>query len=107
GVAVELDGRLPEDPAENYLLAAALRECVTNALRHAGADSVFVRVTREGGLLRAVFTNNGRPPKASVREGGGIASLREKAAQAGAAVTIRSLPDFALTLEIPQRGESL
>ena len=104
GVSVELQGQLPQDPEENYLLAAALRECITNALRHAGADRVFVRVTREEGFLWAEFTNDGKPPEAPVREGGGLTSLREKAALAGASMNVQSLPAFALTIDIPCKG---
>lgn len=100
---IEFKGPRPEDRRSAELVGAAIRECLTNTIRHAGGDTVFVELTKgtQGLLLR--ITNNGRPPDPAdpLREGGGLSSLREKVESAGGTMRIGSHPVFELSLELP------
>ena len=102
GVDVQIHGTMPEDTHAAYLLIVALRECVTNALNHAGANRLDLTVTNSNGHISAVYTNNGKQPKQEIIEGGGLASLRERIERAGGIMTVQSLPFYSLTLTLPE-----
>ena len=102
GVDVQIHGTMPEDTHTAYLLIVALRECVTNALNHAGANLLHLTITNANGLISAVYTNNGTQPKQEIVEGGGLTSLRERIEKSGGIMTVQSLPFYSLTLTLPE-----
>ena len=105
-----IHGTMPEDTHTAYLLTVALRECVTNALNHAGADLLNLTITNSNGQISAVYTNNGAQPEQEIIEGGGLTSLRERIERSGGIMTIQSLPFYSLTLtlsEYTRGGNSL
>lgn len=102
GVEVQIHGTMPEDTHTAYLLTVALRECVTNALNHAGANRLNLTITNTNGHISAVYTNNGTQPKQEIIEGGGLTSLRERIERSGGIMTIQSLPFYSLTLTLPE-----
>ena len=105
GCAIDLDGKLPENGDTAYLLLTAVREAVTNAVRHAGADRVMVRLREEGDTLTAVITDNGTAQAVSVTEGGGLGSLRRKVEQAGGEMEIKCEAGVSLHLRLRLCGK--
>lgn len=101
GVDVQIHGTMPEDTHTAYLLIVALRECVTNALNHAGANRLNLTITNSKGQISVVYTNNGTQPKQKIIEGGGLTSLRERIERSGGIMTVQSLPFYSLTLTLP------
>ena len=102
GVSVELKGAAPEEGRLRAVLAAAIRECAANAVKHAEGDRLFAAITRTAAGTVMTVTNNGRPPKGPVAESGGLLSLRRSAEAAGGQMRIQSLPAFSLTLTFPK-----
>lgn len=102
GVDVQIHGSMPHDANTAYLLIVALRECVTNALNHAGADLLYLTITNSNGQISAVYTNNGTQPNREIIEGGGLTSLRERIERSGGIMTVQSLPFYSLTLTLPE-----
>ncbi len=102
GVDVQIHGTMPQDTHTAYLLIVALRECVTNALNHAGANLLTLTITNANGQISAVYTNNGTQPKQEIIEGGGLTSLRERIERSGGIMTVQSLPFYSLTLTLPE-----
>ena len=84
------------------ILSYALRECLTNTIRHAEGDTVYVKSSRQGELLCCVFWNNGRAPEQKITEGGGLSSLREKITRCGGTMRIQSFPQFRMDILLPQ-----
>lgn len=106
GVTVSLEGiQPPADAPCAALLENAVHECLTNTVRHAGGSALHVRLTQESGLLRAVMTNDGEPPRGEITEGGGLSSLRRRIEGAGGRMRVHSAPRFALELELPTESE--
>ena len=105
GVKVTLDGYIPPDTAAEQLITAAVRECVTNCIRHAGGDRVHVKITEKVGLLRVQITNNGEVPKDKITEGSGLSSLRRSVEASGGDMKISHRPAFSLTLYLPRKEE--
>ncbi|MGC5617072.1 sensor histidine kinase [Georgenia sp. Z1491] len=88
GIAVDLPGDADVvDPRHRITLAWALREAVTNVVRHSGASRCTVRWS--GSSL--VVDDDGRGT--SGREGNGLRGLRERVRQAGGTVTVGPGPD--------------
>lgn len=98
GVSVELKGAPPEGGRVRTILAAAIRECAANAVKHAEGDRLFVEITESAASTVMTVTNNGRPPKGPIAESGGLLSLRRSAEAVGGQMRIQSLPAFCLTL---------
>jgi signal transduction histidine kinase len=105
GAKIEQTGELPKDRGAAVLLVCAVRECLTNAIRHAGGSRVFVTFTQDERTARAVITNDGSPPEGTIAEGGGLSTLRARVEKAGGTMEIRSRPFFELTVTVPLEGE--
>ena len=105
GVEIRLDGKLPGAGRACDLLIAAAAETLTNAVRHAKADRLYVYICREGGMLQVRFCNNGVSPKQKIIEGGGLGALRLQVEEAGGSMQILSAPQFVLILLIPEGEE--
>lgn len=100
---LEIDGDLTDVPVPVADHArAALREALSNVVRHSGARTVLVRVRRsEPGLrLQVVDDGCGIPRDVSKR---GLRNLEERAAAAGGRCTLTSSPDSGTTVtwEVP------
>lgn len=77
---------LEPDPAN--VLCLALREGVTNIVRHAQATSATLRVETEGGSLRMRLEDDG--VGCGRCEGNGLRGMRERLRQVGGSVSIRA-----------------
>jgi two-component system sensor histidine kinase DesK len=85
-------------------LAWAVREAVTNVLRHSRATTCTITTSAGGGTLRLEVANDGAPPEPGP-PGGGLTGLAERAAQAGGTCTATSTGSggFLLTMEVQAR----
>ena len=83
GVSVLTGGDFPTDRAERRIFALAVRECVTNCVRHAGGNKVFAFASCENGCNKLKITNNGAPPESEITEGGGLSALRRRIEKSG------------------------
>ena len=107
GITIKMDGTLPSHAASAYLLVTAMRECATNAVRHAGATALCAKVDCAEGTARIRITNNGTVPKMEIVEGGGLTSLRMRVERAGGTMIIKSSPVFELILSVPVAKEEV
>jgi two-component system, NarL family, sensor histidine kinase DesK len=100
---VELDLPRPPRPVEE-LLAWAVREGVTNVLRHSQARRCWIRATRQDGQVRLVIENDGAP--AAAGEGSGLAGLAERARALSGSAAAAAAPGgrFRLLVQVPWEG---
>ncbi|GAA2275196.1 histidine kinase [Streptomyces ruber] len=75
-VTVELDGRRADAPVESAAYFA-VSEVLTNAVKHSGADRIWVDLHRAGGVLRATVTDNGKGG-ARVGAGSGLSGVERR-----------------------------
>ena len=96
---LELD--LP-DPAGEEALSMALREAVTNIIRHSGATRCRVDLTVEGRNWRLSVVDNGRGAKGPVLSSG-LVGMRERVRAMGGEATWSTAPGhgFSLMLTAP------
>jgi two-component system, NarL family, sensor histidine kinase DesK len=91
-------------PRLDGLLAWAVREGVTNVVRHSRAGHCKVQVTRDGDTVRVAVTDDGRGLRDAPPAGGsGLAGLAQRAAAQGGQLRAGPQPagGFGLRLEAP------
>ena len=89
---------MPLEPLIYDLVVKAVRECVTNCVRHACGTAVFVRIAGLPGGYGVTITNDGKKPQGRIVEGGGLSDLRRSVESAGGEMSVSHYPEFALKL---------
>ena len=92
-------------PQEETALALALREAVTNIVRHASASTCRLRFVTEQGHRRLMVEDNGQNPQ--VREGNGLRGMRERIESLGGHLSLECDRGTRLLIDLPLRAESL
>lgn len=100
GVRLELSGKMPGDKTAGRIAAAAIHECLTNTVKHAGGDSLNVQLIPVGNDIRITITNNGKPPEKPIVETGGLNDLRKTVEMHGGTMDIHTEGGFMLTITI-------
>ena len=105
GVTVRIRG---EEPAEGEaeLMYTAMQVCLTNAVQHAGATELIANIWQNEVSYTVVIRNNGKPPEKKITEGGGLTNLRHRIEKSGGKMTVQSIPEFSLVIEVPKYGGS-
>jgi signal transduction histidine kinase len=75
------------DPALSHAIVRFVQEAVTNAARHAQADTLLIEVKREGDAVRVTAKDDGKGA-GSIREGNGLRGLRERFEELGGSFEI-------------------
>ena len=101
-VRIMIIGNLPDGPIHKHIFSTAIHECITNTLRHAGGDSVYVTVEETGDTVRLIITNNGTKPSAPIKERGGLASLRTITEANEGTMVISVSGGFRLEIALPR-----
>jgi PAS domain S-box-containing protein len=88
---------IPED--YKIVVYRVMQEALTNAARHSKADTISIRLKKEGGCLELEVEDNGcgfNPRKASEAGDGlsgyGLRSMQERAEICGGSITVQSRP---------------
>lgn len=89
------------DPASETVLGLALREAVTNLVRHAGARSCRIALEETAEAIRLQVSDDGRGGYAP--EGIGLAAMRERVEGLGGRLERRGEGGTTLTLVLPRR----
>ena len=106
GVAAETLAELP--PLLEGAMAMALREAITNVLRHAEATTCRVRLETTADLFRLEIEDDGRGlPSVPGLGGQGMSNIRQRVAQLGGEATWLSAPGGGtlVRLELPRQGQ--
>ena len=105
GIKVNLSGELPEQEELRCVMILAMRECLTNSVRHAGATALHVAVEKSGDSISMKITNDGKAPETEVVPKGGLHNLYRHIADCGGTMEIQWKPVFVLTVVLPETKE--
>ena len=105
GVKAELTGIPPAEDSPRELLAAAIRECAANAVKHADGDRLTADTRHSDTGYSFTVRSNGIPPAAPIRETGGLLSLRTLVENRRGVMRVDSSPEFRLTIVLPQSNK--
>jgi two-component system sensor histidine kinase DesK len=102
GVALACESPLPQlRAAEETVLCLAVREAVTNIVRHAQATHCRMRFTTSAdGYHNLFISDDGAHPK--LQEGNGLRGMRERVQSLGGRLSITTDPGVTLLIELPQ-----
>lgn len=95
-------------PAAENVMSLALREAVTNIIRHAGASACEVSLALENGLVVLRIADNGamRDGAPALREGNGLIGMKERVAAIGGKLALTVEKGLALELRLPIGGSA-
>lgn len=91
-----------DDPERAHVLLRCTQEIITNAVRHAGAQHLWIGARREAGGIVMEARDDGRGTDA-LTAGNGLRGMRERLAQHGGTLDIdtRAAGGFRLVLRLP------
>ncbi|MGA8877637.1 MAG: sensor histidine kinase [Candidatus Korobacteraceae bacterium] len=100
GISVDSDlAELPLSPAQETVLALALREAITNVVRHAQARRCSVQLRRENDVCTLEIADNGRG--ADAPEGNGLRGMRERLEALGGSLQRQTQAGTRLVIHLP------
>ncbi len=102
GCHVEFRGTEPRERKALLLLYAAVREALTNAVRHAGADRLIVQIAEKDGCYDVRISDNGHGGISPIREGSGLTGLRKRLERERATLNYDETDGLILILKIPK-----
>lgn len=89
GIACDVDGdSLATSAANGAVLAMALREAVTNVIRHAAATRCMILLEHKGGDVRLTISDDGRG--GDFHEGSGLRGMRARLSASGGRLRIQA-----------------
>ena len=102
GVALACESPLPHLHAtEETVLCLAVREAVTNIVRHANATHCSMRFAKSpDGFQTLLIADDGASP--NLQEGNGLRGMRERVQSLGGRLSITTDPGVNLLIELPQ-----
>ncbi len=103
GIDLTVEGQIPKEKQVLRFIMGGARESLTNAVHHAKATKLTIRIYYRYGFAVIEYTNDGIQPEQCVSEGGGLSSLRQSVESAGGTMEIDSFPRFMLRLKIPSK----
>ena len=96
GFKIIITGEIPSDIKKSKALIKIIRECATNAIRHANATKLFVEISDD----KIVIFDNGNIAENSVVENTGIKGIRLNASELNGEVDISTKNGFKITINI-------
>ena len=102
GVAIRVDGNLPQDENDLEVLVGIVHEALNNAIRHGEAKNVRITLWEDNDREYCTISNDGKPATESIREKGGLKNIRQKLALYDGDMKISTKPEFTLTLSMPK-----
>ncbi len=106
-VRVQVDDDVGTDPLRAHALYRCAQEGLTNAVRHAGAETVSMSLRREGAALVLEVSDDGHGAR-GIAAGAGLSGLRERLEEVGGRLDTASPAGggFVLRAVVPARAPS-
>ncbi len=104
-VSLNFDGEIPAEPELNRVIALAVRECLTNTVKHADGSELTVKTREKDGAYTVEITNDGRQPDGAITERGGLRNLRRAVEMNGGEMETEFEPRFLLRLKLREKYE--
>jgi signal transduction histidine kinase len=100
---VEVEGEAVVGPEIEHAILRIVKEAVSNAARHAGANAVSIRIASEDDRVVVRITDDGDGfdlPALNPRRGFGLRSMTHRAESLGGSLQLQSEPGSGTTIEV-------
>ena len=94
-------GEQPKSRKALQLLYATVREALTNAVRHADATELTVKIEQDEKSYHIEISDNGGVTVSKITEGNGLSALRQRLEQEGASLEVCCNGSVSLLVDIP------
>ena len=101
GCRINIIGDQPADRKSVLLFFAAVREALTNAVKHAHADQLYVSIIPKGRGYHIEISDNGTAQVSTVTEGSGLTNLRQRLELEGATLQVKCNDGVVIIAELP------
>ena len=101
GCKVIFLGEQPKSRKALQLLYAAIREALTNVVRHVNATELMVKIEQDEKSYHIEISDNGSVSVSSITEGNGLSALRQRLEQEGASLKVLCDNSVSLIIDIP------
>lgn len=95
GFNIEISGDMPKEPLKAKALVKIIRECATNAIRHANATKLFVNISDD----KIQIYDNGKFTSKTFVEGTGIKGMRLNSTELGGELFVSTQNGFKIVIE--------
>ncbi|MGZ8282984.1 MAG: sensor histidine kinase [Allosphingosinicella sp.] len=104
-IHVDISPGVRVSPDQAHALIRCAQEAVTNAVRHADASNLWLRVTADGEGVRLVARNDGHARPTASAPGSGLVGMRERMECLGGKLAVRKGADFGFMVDawLPSR----
>lgn len=101
GCKITFIGQQPKNRKVLQLLYSAIREGLTNGVRHADANELIVKISQNQGNYHIEISDNGKVKVDKIVEGNGLSGLRQRLEQEGATLNVVCDNKVTLVIDIP------
>jgi signal transduction histidine kinase len=104
-VHVDIEAGVRVSPEQAHALMRCAQEAVTNAIKHSGADNLWLRVTAEDAGVRLVARNDGTARPGDAPPGTGLVGMRERIEYLGGKLAVKMEAGTGFTIDawLPMR----
>ncbi|MCL4698237.1 MAG: histidine kinase, partial [Burkholderiaceae bacterium] len=100
-IHLQLDDELPElTPVQAHTLLRCVQEGVSNTLRHAAANNLWVRLGAEGGSTLRLSLRDDGAGTAALRCGNGLTGMHERVQAVGGTMQVQSAAGEGFRIEV-------
>lgn len=107
GCRIDVEGVQPGERKAQLLMYEGIREALTNAVRHAKADHLCVKIRSDSRWYYVTISDNGSVRPSKIVEGVGLGTLREHLEDEGAKMEILCDNGVILKLMLPKMEENI
>ena len=101
GCKVIFLGEQPTQRKALQLLYAAIREALTNSVRHVNATELMIKIEQDEKSYHIEISDNGSVSVSNITEGNGLSALRQRLEQEGASLKVLCDNSVSLIVSIP------
>lgn len=99
-VVLHYGSDIPDDPVIREISAAAIRECLTNTVKHAEGHNIYIKTSYDAQKYTIKIKNDGKAPDSQIEETGGLHTLRRSVQRFGGEMNVEWQNGFELTITL-------
>lgn len=101
---ITVDGKFPNNNLYEEMLAVVIKESAINAINHAKAKNMSVKIVDSREYVDIIIENDGKLPDGNIQIGGGLTSIQRNATMLGGTMKIETDDKFRIIIVIDKKS---